>query len=110
MEDVVGRFDHTVEVMDQLLDHVTAISFLVLDYAEKNKIPIEGNLSFHLTRICRLLNEVTHPVDTRLMDRVLNNVTKSKQNLDSSWGHSCPSRDDTNSPRSSQQACLEARK
>jgi hypothetical protein len=65
-----------LEVMDQLLDHVAAISFWVLDYAEKNSVPIDEKLSFHLTRIDALLSEVTNPPDTCLMDRVLRMTPK----------------------------------
>jgi hypothetical protein len=85
LEDELRRFDHIVEVMEQLLDHVAAVSSWVFDYTERNEIPIDDKLSFHLKRIDMLLSEVTNPPDTRLMDRILKqpkrDVTGSYQNL-----------------------------
>jgi hypothetical protein len=50
------------ERIGELLDEVAGFMTWILDYAEKNKIPLDNAFEFHLARIRSIIGEIAHPL------------------------------------------------
>jgi len=67
---------HIMEKVWELLDHVAAMSFWILHYAEKHNMTLDKGFEHHLLRIRSLLKEIGDPPNPELLKR----LKKSRDN------------------------------
>ena len=62
---------YTIETVGNILTHVEAVLFWVLNYSREHRIPLDSGLEFHLSRIQSLLKDVEVPPSSRLLRRII---------------------------------------
>jgi hypothetical protein len=68
----------------EILDHMHAVVFWVIEYAEKYKIPLDDGLAFHLNRVKATLDEMGNPLETNLAKRIVQAKSDEKYHHDDS--------------------------
>jgi hypothetical protein len=82
-ESTVAEFHRTAELMDEILEHASAILFWILEKANEGSISLDDALGFHIKRMRSLLAELHNPPPlaiapskTRVPAMPVPNVTK----------------------------------